>query len=57
MEQGIWGRILIDGRMGWCRIYAYARKMEGNGISALNWAYGIAVLACYYAYGIHILEL
>jgi len=32
-------------------ICAYARGADDDGISALNWGYGMAVLACYYTYG------
>jgi hypothetical protein len=32
-------------------ICAYAREADDDGISALDWGYGMAILACYYTCG------
>lgn len=44
------GRVFLDGGTGWGCSCAYAREADDDGISALNWGYGMAVLAYYYAY-------
>lgn len=45
------GRVFSDRGTGLGCICAYAREADDDGISALNWGYGMAVLACYYTYG------
>ena len=44
-------RVFLDRETGLGCICAYAREADDDGISALNWGYGMAVLACYYTYG------
>ena len=48
---GAYGTSFLRRRDGSGCICAYAREADDGGISALNWGYGMAALACHYTYG------